>query len=705
MLTELDAVAWPELTHAYGEADDVPDLLRRLATGDEEALHALCGNIWHQGTVYEATAPAVPFLIEVLDAPGADAAGVLRLLASIAEGSSYLAVHEHPRGAGEADEELAAELAWVAAARSAVTVGRPVYVRLLRAAPSEDTRAAAAYTLAALGTVHADSTHADSAHADSAHADSAHADTDGADTAALRERAAADPSPVVRASAILALRARGVLDPRALADPEPLPRVVAAMAHILAGDPGPAGILAADGPAVLRAVGRLPWDSDDPLAWVLSAAERDWPTQVRVLSAWLAHPDPMVRAGAAYAAEDPMRTWRAAAAALAPLLAARLDDPDPAVRFWAASHLAAAGRAAAGADALWAVLDRRPGLDATAARALTALAALRDPRADAYIARVLAAPAAPPPAALTGHERLSAFIAAANKRDPAVGRNRALREQMADAARPVPSLVFDLRPLQPALPRLGAWATATRAALLPAIARARPGFERDLLIATAARLHPAPAPAAPLVPVLRGCLGEEDPSTAAVEALGALGPAAAAAVPELTALLGHAELTIRLPAAAALARITGDPAPLLAEAAAALAGPRAWQRTEALFALPAAGRAAAGLAPDLRALFDDEDEWQSMRAAVAYWHATGDPAPVVPVLLRHATHSPRGLEAVRCLAEIGPAAAEALPVLVAAPAAPDRRPFNHDTWGHDDDLWLDACAAAVARISGGGAPA
>nr|BFE61152.1 hypothetical protein GCM10020063_056780 [Dactylosporangium thailandense] len=683
MLTELDAVAWPELTHAYGEADDVPDLLRRLAAGDEEALHALYGNIWHQGTVYEATAPAVPFLIEVLDAPGADAAGVLHLLASIAEGSSYLEVHEHPRGAGEADEELAAELAWVAAARSAVTAGRPVYVRLLSAAPSEDTRAAAAYTLAAL--------------------DAAGPDAADDDTAALRDRAAADPSPVVRAAAILALRARGVLDARGLADPEPLPRVVAAMAHLLEGDPGPAGVLAADGPAVLRAVGRLPWDSDDPLAWVLSAAERDWPTQVRVLTAWLAHPDPMVRAGAVYAAEDPMRTWRAAAAALAPLLAERLDDPDPTVRFWAASHLSAAGRAATGADALWALVDRGPGLDATAARALTALVSLEDPRADAHIARVLSAPPPPPPAALTGHERLSAFIAAANERDPAVGRNRALREQMADAARPVPSLVLDLKTLQPALLRLGAWATATRAALPPAIARAQAGFEQNLLIATAARLDPAPASAAPLVPVLRDCLGEENPSTAAIEALGALGPAAAAAVPELTALLGHAELTIRLPAAAALARITGDPAPLLAEAAAALAEPRAWQRTEALFALPAAGRAAADLAPDLRALFTDDDEWQSMRAAVAYWHATADPAPVVPVLLRHATHSPRGLEAVRCLAGIGPAAAEAVPVLEAAIAAPDRQPFNHDTWGRDDDLWLDACTAAVARITGGGA--
>ncbi|MGE0791864.1 MAG: hypothetical protein AB7S26_39690 [Sandaracinaceae bacterium] len=94
MLEGLDEVAWDDLGHAYGSAGDVPDTLRRLAEGDDAALSELFGNIWHQGTVYEATAYAVPFLIEILDAKDAPLSGVLGLLAVIANGSSYHAVHD-----------------------------------------------------------------------------------------------------------------------------------------------------------------------------------------------------------------------------------------------------------------------------------------------------------------------------------------------------------------------------------------------------------------------------------------------------------------------------------------------------------------------------------------------------------------------------------------------------------------------------------
>ncbi len=98
MLKALGTVDWGALRHAYGVADDVPDLLRALASSDEtqrvEAVKALFGNIWHQGTVYPATAAAVPFLYELLsgvDVPGkSDIAG---LLASIAAGNGYLEVH------------------------------------------------------------------------------------------------------------------------------------------------------------------------------------------------------------------------------------------------------------------------------------------------------------------------------------------------------------------------------------------------------------------------------------------------------------------------------------------------------------------------------------------------------------------------------------------------------------------------------------
>ncbi|WP_227982231.1 hypothetical protein [Nocardia spumae] len=85
----LESVSWAELGHAYGSAEDVPELLRRLqgAEGEAaEALRELFGNIWHQGTVYSATAHAVPFLARLAGA-GIQTRGVLDLLAEIAAGT------------------------------------------------------------------------------------------------------------------------------------------------------------------------------------------------------------------------------------------------------------------------------------------------------------------------------------------------------------------------------------------------------------------------------------------------------------------------------------------------------------------------------------------------------------------------------------------------------------------------------------------
>jgi hypothetical protein len=69
MLEGLGDVDWSRLTHAYGRADDVPgqirDLLSPSAKAREAALYELFGNVHHQGTLYTATAPAVPFLAAV----------------------------------------------------------------------------------------------------------------------------------------------------------------------------------------------------------------------------------------------------------------------------------------------------------------------------------------------------------------------------------------------------------------------------------------------------------------------------------------------------------------------------------------------------------------------------------------------------------------------------------------------------------------
>ena len=91
MLEGLPDVPWAELEHAYGSAADVPDLIRALRAADprvrEKARWNLYGNIFHQGTRYEASAYAVPFLIELLADPTTpDRSAILSLLTSLAIG-------------------------------------------------------------------------------------------------------------------------------------------------------------------------------------------------------------------------------------------------------------------------------------------------------------------------------------------------------------------------------------------------------------------------------------------------------------------------------------------------------------------------------------------------------------------------------------------------------------------------------------------
>ncbi len=68
MLEGLDAIDWTSLEHAYGDASDVPDLLRDLGEGRESAFDSLWGNAFHQGTRYSVSPVIVPFLVEILGA-------------------------------------------------------------------------------------------------------------------------------------------------------------------------------------------------------------------------------------------------------------------------------------------------------------------------------------------------------------------------------------------------------------------------------------------------------------------------------------------------------------------------------------------------------------------------------------------------------------------------------------------------------------
>ncbi len=96
MLEGLDKIDWSKLRHAYGAATDVPGQIRSLLSEDkrvrEEAMYELCGNILHQGTVYEASAYTVPFLQELLKSPNTpNVASIATLLAEMARGNDVYA--------------------------------------------------------------------------------------------------------------------------------------------------------------------------------------------------------------------------------------------------------------------------------------------------------------------------------------------------------------------------------------------------------------------------------------------------------------------------------------------------------------------------------------------------------------------------------------------------------------------------------------
>lgn len=188
----------------------MPALLRALADGEEEPLNELFCNIHHQGTVYEATAYAVPFLIEVLDANEVRRDGILALLRAIADGSSYHHVHRRfmPRSKQDTPEvqrKIDTELEWVRAARASVIAGTASYLRIIEDDDAEkDERVGAADVLSAC--------------------------TERADEVALvlARRLRSESESIVRGAIVHALveldRISVDVVERGLADPDPLPR-------------------------------------------------------------------------------------------------------------------------------------------------------------------------------------------------------------------------------------------------------------------------------------------------------------------------------------------------------------------------------------------------------------------------------------------------------------------------------------------------
>lgn len=69
-MLQLDSAKWSKLSHAYGSAADIPDLLKLLrVAGNNDSRRSIINDLWsalcHQGTIYSASIAAVPHITEI----------------------------------------------------------------------------------------------------------------------------------------------------------------------------------------------------------------------------------------------------------------------------------------------------------------------------------------------------------------------------------------------------------------------------------------------------------------------------------------------------------------------------------------------------------------------------------------------------------------------------------------------------------------
>ncbi|WP_241661149.1 hypothetical protein [Thermomonospora catenispora] len=211
----------------------------------------------------------------------------------------------------------------------------------------------------------------------------------------------------------------------------------------------------------------------------------------------------------------------------------------------------------------------------------------------------------------------------------------------------------------------------------------------------------------PALPELLALLERRRLVAAVSSALGRLGPAAADAVPLLRSVnpeeMGlppmEAEI-VRYNVAWALWEITGDAAPALERAA------TEWERgvppgtARRLLAMGEFARPAIGLIDSLLEGMQDPGP-----AACVLYRFTGDVERTLPHLVAAVDRSVTGMLAMECLADIGPAAADAVPALEEIATDPrivlsDRVAIDANDGVGTDLIYRDKAVGALERIRG-----
>jgi HEAT repeat protein len=697
----IDEVDWAALGHAYGPADDVPDLLRGLASADpaerETALDGMYGAVHHQGDVYDSTLACIPFLLElVANEAVQDRGGIVELLTSI--GGIDLDGDDEELNPEDEEFEYAANYAMAA---SAVTAGADVFLALLGA---EDRGVRLAAPLA-LATLHSEPARVlallrERLAGEEPDAEVRFACVEAAGRIALRHRSLASEvaewlSGLTRVSYGPGLRL-AALAQLARCAPDALPADVV---------PGVTGLLRelraepvvtatpAERPSTPTLTGQLrelheadaagrgaPWTAD-LLRTLHSGLGDRVDDRIALLADQLCSPDWGQRIDAVRMSSGLLRTWRGAYEELVSLIGEQLADPEPRLAEAAADTLEELfGLAAPAADALADRVAADPGAwvrewpsgPATLGSALKALARAGDRRAVPVLARVLEGPEAP----LDLGYALDHLRAVAAPLAPALRRRlgeTALNDQLYDRAGP---LLYGL--------------TALRAAeAVPEVLRVLRG-----------------------VPEYRG----EWVIESVLRALAAFGPGAREAIPDLRMLLrrfsdgaGHgggsgsgsrvpASLAAR--AAGALWAVEGDADAVLPVLRTALTASDSAARRSAATAIGALGEAGAEAAPALAGLLGAAEPWTRVDAAIALWRVTGNPERAWPVLRWAWEEMPyTRVPTAECLA--GPMTERAEPLLRGELASVRRHNAIDGGYGsHDiftDEKLLAQCRRALTR--------
>ncbi|MGW3287930.1 HEAT repeat domain-containing protein [Streptomyces sp. NPDC001002] len=667
MFSGIDEVDWASMRHAYGSAEDVPGLLRALASTDpaerEIALDAMYGGVHHQGDVYDSTLACIPFLFELAESEAVrERCGIVELLVSIGQ-------------EGEPPEGIADDA--YAMACTAVRAGAEVFARLTADRDSGVRRTAAV----AVARFH---------------------DEPARVLGLLRERITVERDDRVLLAlaeglGVLARRhpghAAGAVDLLAAQSAPPFgPGLRLAALGQLAGcapDRLPADLVPTvvgllrdrserprcrseepDRPDTDTLIGKLrklrPSDEEGAqlLRTLHTALDGRVADRIALLAGQLSSPSATDRCNAVWMSSGLLRGWRADYRELVMLIGAQLDTPDDRLREAAESVLGDLfALAAPAADHLLALVTSRPELRVrqwqhgtpSVGEAVKSLARTGDPRAVPVLAEMLAAPVVPDELGnLIVHVGPAAAPLAPELR-------RRLGTVPLDSRR-----TYDL-----AAPLLHALAALRDTRCVPEVLRLLLGMPdelpvRDVVVRTA------------------------------VETLGAFGPDAHEAIPTLRELL---DTESAIAAAEALWLVEGDASVVLPVLMRELTDGRGFRPRTAAKTLGLLGPAASAALPELSGMAGSDDFWERLDGACALWRIGGDPDVAVPPLRAAWARNPDTRRTIAaCVADLGPAGAPLHDLLRTELARTRRHQDPTARYGSEvlqDEQLLRICRGAV----------